>query len=148
MRAQNRQKQVRAYRGQIASPGRSTVAWRGDRARFWPAIASGANTRDAGVTTGVSEPVEYVNLNEYHRGGVNSQLAPTLSGRYLSSINREEIALWRAQGCGVQEIARRLGRSPSTISPELHRNALNRSGFGGGSRSLIPTSWSWSVLPA
>jgi len=57
---------------------------------------------------------------------VNPQLAPTLSGRYLSSSDREDIALWRAQDCGVREIARRLGRSPSTISRELRRNASTR----------------------
>jgi IS30 family transposase len=45
------------------------------------------------------------------------------SGRYLSFVEREEIALLRAQRFGVCEIARRLGRSPSTISRELRRNA-------------------------
>jgi IS30 family transposase len=54
-------------------------------------------------------------------------LAP-LSGRYLSFAEREEIALLRAQQCGVREIARRLRRSPSTISRELRRNAATRSG--------------------
>ena len=34
----------------------------------------------------------------------------------------------RAQGCGVREIARRLGRAPSTISRELRRNAATRGG--------------------
>ena len=51
-----------------------------------------------------------------------------LSGRYLSFAEREEIALLRAQGWGVREIARRLGRSPSTISRELRRNAATRGG--------------------
>ena len=50
------------------------------------------------------------------------------SGRYLSFADREEIALWRAQGHGVREIARRLGRSASTISRELRRNAATRGG--------------------
>jgi IS30 family transposase len=54
-------------------------------------------------------------------------LAP-LSGRYLSFAEREEIALLRAQKLGVREIARRVGRSPSTISRELRRNAGTRSG--------------------
>ena len=54
--------------------------------------------------------------------------APPLSGRYLSFADREQIALWRAQGHGVREIARRLARAPSTISRELHRNAATRSG--------------------
>ena len=52
----------------------------------------------------------------------------SLSGRYLSFAEREEIALLRAQKSGVREIARRLGRSPSTISRELRRNAATRSG--------------------
>jgi IS30 family transposase len=54
-------------------------------------------------------------------------LAP-LSGRYLSFAEREEIAILRAQDVGRREIARRLGRSPSTISRELRRNAATRSG--------------------
>ena len=51
-----------------------------------------------------------------------------LSGRYLSFAEREEIALLKASGCGVREIARRIGRSASTISRELRRNAATRSG--------------------
>jgi len=35
-----------------------------------------------------------------------------LSGRYLSFAEREEIAILRAQGCGVREIARRISRAP------------------------------------
>src|SRR5271163_4956259 len=52
-----------------------------------------------------------------------------LSGRFLSFVEREEIALLRAQDLGVREIARRVGRSPSTISRELRRNAATRSGY-------------------
>jgi IS30 family transposase len=55
-------------------------------------------------------------------------LAP-LSGRYLSFAEREEIAVLKAQGCGVCQIARRVGRSPSTISRELRRNAATRGGL-------------------
>jgi IS30 family transposase len=54
-------------------------------------------------------------------------LAP-VSGRYLSFSEREEIAIWHAQGLGVREIARHVARSPSTISRELRRNASTRSG--------------------
>lgn len=50
------------------------------------------------------------------------------SGRYLSFAQREEIALRRAQGHGIREIARHLGRAPSTISRELRRNAATRGG--------------------
>jgi IS30 family transposase len=50
-------------------------------------------------------------------------LAKPPSGRYLSFAEREEIALLRAQGCNVREVARRIGRAASTISRELRRNA-------------------------
>jgi len=49
-------------------------------------------------------------------------LAP-VSGRYLSFAEREEIAVLLAGGSGVREIARQLGRAPSTISRECQRNA-------------------------
>jgi IS30 family transposase len=54
-----------------------------------------------------------------------------LSGRYLSLAEREEIAILKAQGRGVRDIARQVGRSPSTISRELHRNAATRAGSSG-----------------
>jgi len=50
------------------------------------------------------------------------------TGRYLSFLEREEIAILRAYGYGVREIARYLGRSPSTVSRELRRNAASRGG--------------------
>nr|WP_307846205.1 IS30 family transposase [Actinospica durhamensis] len=62
-----------------------------------------------------------------HAGGVNPQLPSSTSGRYLSFTEREDIAVWWAQDVGVREIARRLGRSPSTISREVRRNASSRS---------------------
>jgi len=46
----------------------------------------------------------------------------------LSFPEREEIAVLKAQGAGVREIARQLGRDPSTISRELRRNAATRGG--------------------
>ena len=54
-------------------------------------------------------------------------LAPP-SARYLSFAEREEIAILRAQGAGVRDIARRVRRAPSTVSRELRRNAATRSG--------------------
>ncbi len=53
-------------------------------------------------------------------------LAP-VSGRFLSFVEREEIAILHARQLGVREIARRVGRAPSTISRELRRNASTRS---------------------
>jgi IS30 family transposase len=119
-----RQRAVQLYRGQIPSPGAPTVAWREDRVRFWAAIARGTKTEDAGVEAGVSSPVAYRWFR--HAGGVNPCLPPTVTGRYLSFSEREDIALLHAQKVGVRSIARELGRSPSTISRELRRNASTR----------------------
>jgi len=119
-----RQREVRLYRGQVPSPGRPTIAWREDRVRFWAAIAHGVKTEDACAEAGVSGPVGFRWFR--HAGGVNPRLRPVVSGRYLSFFEREEIALLRAQGGGVREIAGQLGRSPSTISRELRRNASTR----------------------
>jgi len=119
-----RQKQVREYRGQIPSPGRPTVAWREDRVKFWAAIRAGVMTEDAAAAAGVSSPVGFRWFR--HAGGVNPGLPATVSGRYLSFSEREDIALLRAQGMGVREIARRLDRDASMISRELRRNASTR----------------------
>jgi IS30 family transposase len=124
MTMRERQRAVQLYRGQIPSPGRPTVAWRRDRVNFWAAIATGAKTEDAAMEAGVSSPVAFRWFR--HSGGVNPCLRATVSGRYLSFEEREEIAILHAQKLAVREIARRLGRSPSTISRELRRNASTR----------------------
>ena len=100
------------------------MAWREDRVKFWAAIARGMKTEDACVEAGVSGPVGFRWFR--HAGGVNPCLAPSVSGRYLSFTEREDIAVWHAQQVSAREIARRLGRDPSTISRELRRNASTR----------------------
>lgn len=124
VRNRNRAKDIRLYRGHIPSPGRPGIAWREDRVKFWAAIARGLKTDVAGIEAGVSSPVAYRWFK--HAGGVNPCLPPTVSGRYLSFSEREDIAIWNAQKIGVREIARRLKRSPSTVSRELFRNASTR----------------------
>ena len=112
-------------RGQMWSPGRPSTARRDDRVRFWEAIARGASSEDAAVATGVSQAVG----SRWFRqaGGMPPISLGPLSGRYLSFAEREEIAILHAQQHGVREIARRVGRAPSTISRELRRNASTRS---------------------
>ena len=46
----------------------------------------------------------------------------TRSSRCLSLLERQRIATLRERGHGVREIARRLGRAPSTVSRELRRH--------------------------
>ena len=56
-------------------------------------------------------------------GGARPRRGRDLKGRCLTFAEREEIALARAGGESMRSIARRLGRSPSTVSRELSRNA-------------------------
>ena len=125
-----RRRSDRALRGKLGSPGRPGVARREDRRRFWALIATGLSSEDAAVGAGVSQPVGSRWFRE--AGGMPpSALAPSskpLSGRFLSFAEREELAILRVQGLGVREIGRRLGRSGSTVSRELRRNAATRGG--------------------
>jgi IS30 family transposase len=120
----------RSLRAKAASPGRLGIARREDRRRFWALIAVGQSSEAAAMDVGVSQAVGTRWFRD--AGGMPpSTLARSskpMSGRYLSFADREEIAVCRAQGLGVREIARRLGRAPSTISRELRRNAATRSG--------------------
>jgi transposase, IS30 family len=106
--------------------GRPSVGRREHRQRFWAAIARGASTADAAVEVGVSGAVGVRWFRD--GGGMPTVTQAPLSGRYLSFAEREEIAILRARGDGVREIARALGRCSSTISRELRRNAATPSG--------------------
>src|SRR5215216_7977087 len=116
-----------AGRAPMRSPGRPPVARREHRQRFWEAIARGLSSEDAAVSCGVSPAV---GGRWFRQGGgmPSTSLAP-LSDRYLSFAEREEIAILRAQGVGVRQIACRLGRDPATISRALRRNAATRGGL-------------------
>jgi IS30 family transposase len=116
----------RAGRGPVRSPGRPSLAWREHRQRFWAAIAAGVSSQQAGLAAGVSAAIGIRWFRE--GGGMRSVSRAPVSGRYLSFAEREEIAILTAQDCGPREIARRIGRSASTISRELRRNAPTRGG--------------------
>ena len=92
----------------------------------WPGekTGSGSGWRSPGecpVRTGIEAGVSPAVGTRWFRdsGGIRPVSLAPLSGRYLSFAEREEIAILRVRGCGVREIARRTGRSPSTISREL-----------------------------
>jgi IS30 family transposase len=125
-----RRRSDRVLRSKLRSPGRPPVARQEHRRRFWVLIASGLSSEDAAMGCGISQPVGTRWFRE--AGGLPpshlSSSSPSPSDRYLSFAEREEIALLRAQGHGVREVARRLRRAASTISRELRRNAATRSG--------------------
>ena len=121
---------IRINRAKMRSPGRPPVLHRAERRPFWQAIAKGRSSEEAAQLAGVSQPVGTRWFREC--GGMPpshlSPSSPPATGRYLSLAEREQIALLRAQGQEVREVARQLARSASTISRELRRNAATRGG--------------------
>ncbi|MHB1669152.1 IS30 family transposase [Thiomonas sp.] len=115
---------VRPALGSIGRPGAGT---REVRQHFWRAIAEGLSSDKAAEVAGVSPAVGARLFRQ--GGGMPDVSLEQPSNRFLSLVEREEIALLRAQGHGVRDIARRIGRHASTISRELRRNAATRSGY-------------------
>ncbi len=113
-------------RGAMHSPGAPSHRHETERL-FWKQIATGITSERAAEAVGVSPAVGSRWFR--YRGGMPLFMSKPISGRYLSFGEREEIALLSAQGFGVREIARRIGRSPSTVSRELTRNAATRGGY-------------------
>lgn len=112
-------------RGAMRSPGAPSHRREVER-QFWQQISTGVSSDRAAQAIGVSQPVGTRWFR--HRGGMPLFMSKPVSARFLSFAEREEISLLRAQDVGVREIARRLGRSPSTVSRELTRNAATRGG--------------------
>ena len=112
-------------RGAMRSPGAPSLRREVER-QFWEQIAIGMTSERAAEVVGVSQAVGSRWFR--HRGGMPLFMSKSVSGRYLSFAEREEIGLLRAQDVGVREIARRIGRSSSTVSRELTRNAATRGG--------------------
>ena len=112
-------------RSVMKSPGKPSLRREVER-EFWREIAKGVTSEQAAAVLGVSPAAGTRWFRE--RGGMPLIGLVPLSGRYLSFREREEIAVLKAQDVGVREIARRLGRAPSTISRELRRNAATRGG--------------------
>jgi len=88
---------------------------------FWAALQRGEFITDAAEQIGTyrKQGTRWVAAC----GGVRPRRGRDLKGRCLSFVEREEIALSNAGGKTNRSIARRPGRSPSTISRELRRNA-------------------------
>jgi transposase, IS30 family len=89
-------------------------------------LAAGVKPYKAARVAGVSVTFAY---GLHHKmGGVYRPPGVTYCDRYLDREERYELARLRESGLSLRQIAARLGRSPSTVSRELARNAAPRGG--------------------
>src|SRR6201993_4765899 len=89
---------------------------------YWKLILDGVPTVEACRQIGIGRKTGYRWRAE--AGGLppTRVAEETRSSRYLSLLERQRIATLRERGHGVREIARRIGRAPSTVSRELRRH--------------------------
>lgn len=104
--------------------GRPRVYSLDDRREFWRLWMAGFNPVQISRLLPVSKSLGYRWVSE--AGGMpppDVKKNPG-SGRYLSLAERIEIGQLQAEGLSIRKIAGRLGRSPSTVSRELHRHRV------------------------
>jgi hypothetical protein len=94
-------------RSPMKSPGKPSLRRDVERL-FWREIAKGVSSEDAAAAVGVSQAAGTRWFRE--RGGMPTFMTSPVTGRYLSFEEREVMALRKAQGAGVREIARELQR--------------------------------------
>ena len=116
-------------RSAMKSPGKPSHRREVER-WFWREIAKGLGSEEAAHAVGVSSAVGVRWFRE--RGGMATFLLDPVSCRYLCFAEREEIALLRAEGRGVREIAREIAG----------RRRRSRASFAGTRR---PGAASWST---
>jgi IS30 family transposase len=104
----------------VDEKGGRPPAPRDARVRFWEGVRAGLLPGEAVAAAGLTWRAQRW-FGE--AGGVKANGPGRVSGRYLSLAEREEIAVRRAAGKGVREIARELGRAASTVSREITRNS-------------------------
>jgi transposase, IS30 family len=108
-----------------------------ERHAFLQLVSEGVSSKEACRIVGVDERTgrKWRNGRKYTtRSGTvvrtahPSPTAPDAPSRYLREDDRIAIADLRREGASIRDIAREIGRSPSTVSRELTRNAHHGSG--------------------
>src|SRR3954452_24730240 len=117
----------RGIRPGLGSIGRPQAGLKGERLLFWQAIAQGHFTETSAGMARVPPAIAARCFR--HGGGMPDVCLRAPTDRYLTLPEREEIALLKASGHGVREIAMHIDRSPSTISRILRHNAAPRNGY-------------------
>ena len=115
------------------------------RRGLWECIGAGCSVEEAAVRVGV--PVTTARRWFREAGGVKDlpSLRPA-SSRRLSMLEREWIHAAMEREDSIREIARALGRSPSTISREIAKNLPNQN-YGRPARDGRRRSTPWNYSP-
>jgi IS30 family transposase len=91
---------------------------------FWKLVRDGGATGAACVAVGIGRKTGYRWRSE-NGGSPPVRLSQgEHSGRFLSLLERQRIAVLVSQGHSIRQIAFRLDRAPSTVSREVRRNRL------------------------
>ena len=100
------------------------------RRRYWELIRQGYLPADAGAAVGVSPTAARRWFRE--SGGVNPRLRAPMGQKRprLTQLERDEITIGTSCGESIRSIAKRLGRSPSTIMREIANNGRIREAPG------------------
>ena len=94
---------------------------REEKHRFWELVRAGVSRTEAAVAAGV--PSRTAKRWFHQAGGVLPPKVPeTSSARYLSFSEREEIFAGVERGESIRQIAKLLGREPSSVLRELRSN--------------------------
>ena len=107
-----------------------------ERAEYFRLMDQGLSSKQACKLVGINYRTGKKWRNGHHSPGAGNKAVPPSKAvappcapsRYLTENERIHIADRRRENAGVRQIAAELGRSPSTISRELRRNAHPGSG--------------------
>ena len=112
----------------MESRGRPRRMSREVRAQVWAAWRAGTTLEAISAALAVSPSGVYGEIAA--RGGI-APVPRRRAARALSLGERRLLARWQQAGVGVREMARRLGRAPSTVSREIRRNGARTSSTRG-----------------
>ena len=117
---------------------------------FWRLIREGDGVEGAAAMVGVSTRAGHRWVRQ--AGGMPPlSLAPPVTGRHLSQVDRERIGQGLAAGLGIRAIADRIGRPPSTVSREVKLYMRHRRSRRVGHQGrLVGIDWvqDWEYLPS
>ena len=87
-------------------------------------IDRGGSVRAAAVSVGVQPDQGYQWMRQ---AGLSTPRST--QRRYISLVERERLKDLMMVGLSIRQVAAEMGRSPSTISRELRRNTVSKSGY-------------------